>query len=227
MREIIPVPVYEAIARHLRSSGRSAQKSWETNRAAEDALTGAAFAEFTTYRTRHHYAGGHEWRWRVKAYKFVSGGEGSEEKNTGADGIIELEVHHFATGQVETKALLVQAKKIWTGRNKKLLDQVKDMESLAKGGSAALDYLPTGYIAVSGREVLVAEGDFRRVPRSEVVPLGEFLADRFLACEVGTRGLYYEPRRHLLHIPPSDVSPDAVLFLIRERLRIEVEEMRQ
>jgi hypothetical protein len=48
MREIIPEPVYESIARHLRNAGRQAQKSWEVNRAAEDALTGAAFAEFTT-----------------------------------------------------------------------------------------------------------------------------------------------------------------------------------
>jgi hypothetical protein len=138
-----------------------------------------------------------------------------------------VEVRHFGTGQVETKALLVQAKKVWTGRNKKLLAQVEVMESLAKGGSAALDYLPTGYIAVSGREVLASEGDLRRVPSSEVLPLGDFLADRFLACEVGTRGLYYEPRRHLLHIPSREGRPDAVFFLIRERLRIEVEELRQ
>ena len=194
-------------------------------RAAEDSLTGAAFAEFTTYRTRRYFPDGHEWRWRVKAYKFGSGGEDSEEKVTGADGIIEIEVRHFMTGKVETKALLVQAKKAWAGKSKKLLTQVSDMERLVKGSSAALDYLPTGYVAVSGREVLAAEGSLRRVPDSEVVPLGDFLADRFLPCEIGTRGLYYEPRRHLLHIPPGDGRPDAVLFLIRERLRIEVEEM--
>jgi hypothetical protein len=118
MREILPVPVYESIARHLRNASRRAQRSWETNRAAEDSLTGAAFAEFTTYSTRRYYVDGHEWLWRIKSYKFVSGGEGSEEKITGADGIIEIEVRHFVTGRVETKALLVQAKKVWTGRNK-------------------------------------------------------------------------------------------------------------
>jgi hypothetical protein len=224
MRKIIPEPVYEPIARHLRSAGRRAQRSWETNRAAEDSLTGAAFAELITYRTRRHYADGHEWLWRIKPYKFVSGGENSEEKITGADGIIEIEVRHSVTGHVETKALLVQAKKSWTGKNKKLLTQVSNMESLAKGSSAALDYLPTGYVAVSGPQVLAAEGDLRRVPDSEVMPLGDFLADRFLPCEVGTRGLYYEPRRQLLHIPSGDGRPDAIFFLIRERLRIEVEQ---
>jgi hypothetical protein len=98
------------------------------------------------------------------------------------------------------------------------------MESIVKGSSAALDYLPTGYMVVSGREVLAAEGDLRRVPSSEVIPLGDFLAGHFLPCEVGARGLYYEPRRQLLHIPPGDGRPDAILFLVRERLRIEVEE---
>ncbi len=131
------------------------------------------------------------------------------------------------TGRVETKALLVQAKKFWAGRSKKLLTQVGNMEALVKGSSAALDYLPTGYVAVSGREVLAAEGDLRKVPISEVVSLGNFLADRFLSCEIGTRGLYYEPRRQMLHIPPDEGRPNAVLFMIRERLRIEVEERSQ
>lgn len=226
MRESIPSSVFGSIARHFRSASRGAQRSWETNRAAEDSLTGAAFAAFTTHRTRRYLSDGNEWRWRVQAYKFASGGKDSEEKITGADGIIEIEVRHSVTGQAESKALLVQAKKAWTGRNKKLLTQVGDMERLAKGSSAALDYLPTGYVAVTGREVLAAEGNLRRVPDPEVVPLGDFLAERFLPCEVGTRGLYYEPRRHLLHLPPLDGGADAVLFVIRERLRINVEEIR-
>jgi hypothetical protein len=226
MRTLLPQPVFDAVAGHLRQHGRRAHRDWVVNQAHEDSLTGAAFADFRTRRTRRVYVNGQEWLWRVRTRKFGSGGERSEEKLTGADGIIEIEVRHAATGHVEVKGLLVQAKKQWAGKKRELLEQVGDMEHLAPGCSAAIDYAPNGYTGIDGRAVLAAGGDRRLVEDVADLPLGDFLADRFLPCEVGLRGLYYEARRHILHLLVAPGKPEAVMFRIRDRMRIEIEEIR-
>jgi len=224
MNKLLPAPVFDEISRHLRQSGRRAHRDWVANEANEDSLTGAVFADFRTRRTRRVYADGQEWLWRVTTRKFGSGGKNSEERLTGADGIIEVEIRHKPTGQVERKALLVQAKKLWSAKNKKLFEQVSEMEKLAPGSSTAIDYSPNGYIGIDGRSVFAAAGDRRSVEGTAELPLGDFLADRFLVCEVGLRGLYYEPRRRMLHLPAAPERPEAVAFLIHERMRIEVVE---
>jgi len=68
-------------------------------------------------------------------------------------------------------------------------------------------------------------GDRRNVKSAAQLPLGDFLADRFLSCEVGLRGLYYEPRRRMLHLPSAPGLPEALAILIPERMRIEIEEI--
>ena len=227
MIRIVPKPVYDAVASHLRCSGARAHRIWEVNKAHEDSLTGAAFADFQTRRTRRVFVNDREWCWRIRARKFGSGGRGSEEKRTGADGIVEIEVRHLSTGLVERKSLLVQAKKEWSGTDRTLLDQVRKMEGIAAHSSAAIIYSPSGYQGVDGGYVLSAEGDRRQLSDNQVLPLGVFLADRFLACEVGCRGLYYDPRRQLLHLPTKPECPDAVRFVSPERMRIEIEEIPQ
>ena len=220
----LPRTVYEAIANHLRTVGRRAHRGWEVNQANEDSLTGATFSELQTRRTRHVRVDGLDWLWRVKSYKFGSGGRGSQEKRMGADGIIEIEVTHRDSGEIEHKSLLIQAKKQWTGKDSRLLDQINRMEELAPGSSAAVNYNPQGYSGVSGQDVLVAEGSRNRLQNNQIVSLGDFLADRYLACQVGVKGLYYDSRRRQLRLPPQPNAPDAIEFMIQERLRIEIEE---
>jgi len=217
--------VFDPIARHFKKVGRRAHRDWGVNKAHEDSLTGAAFADFHMRRSRKVLVDSTEWRWRVRTRKFGSGGKASEERRTGADGIVEIEVRHLPSGMLDLKGLLVQAKKEWSGADPRLAGQVRRMEELAPGCSAAVDYSPRGYSAAAGTVVLEAEGNRRRVPDSDVVPLGDFLADRFLPCEVGLRGLYYDARRELLHLPPNPARPDAVALFIPERLRIEVVEI--
>jgi hypothetical protein len=100
------------------------------------------------------------------------------------------------------------------------------MESLAPGASAALDYSPSGYICADGQSVIAADGNRRSLAEGKAVPFGEFLAERFLTCEVGLRGLYYEAHRKLLHLPAANGGPEALEYLIPERMRIEIEEIR-
>jgi len=216
--------LYEDLADHLRTRGRRAHRAWDVNQANEDSLTGAAFAEFHTSRTRRVVANGQEYAWRVRAYKFGSGGLSSQERRTGADGIIEIEVLHHSTGNVEHKSLLVQAKKEWTGTDSRLVQQVERMESLVPGSSAAIDYGPRGYSGVSGHDILQSHGNRRLLSDRQISPLGDFLADQFLTCHVGVQGLFYDPRRKQLHLPRQPNAPDAIRFMIPERLRIEIEE---
>lgn len=220
----LPPPVYGAIAEHLRTKGQRLHRDWEVNHVHEDSLTGAAFVDLCTRRTRRVITSDRIWHWKIQARKFGSAGRRSEEKRYGADGIIEIEVRHSATRTVERKAILIQAKKEWKGKNPRLLDQVRTMEGFAEGSSVVVDYSPDGYSAVIGRDVLEAAGDLNRLPAGKKMPFGKFLADQFLACTVGIRGLYYHPRRRLLILPPRPGIPDAIESIIPERLRIEIQE---
>jgi hypothetical protein len=204
--------------------GRRAHRNWEVNKANEDSLTGAAFSDLTTRHTRRVQVNGREWVWKVKSRKFGSGGKGSQEKRTGADGIIEIEVTHRGSGNIEHKSLLVQAKKQWTGRDSRLFDQVSKMEEIAPSSSAIFDYTPDGYSGISGHDVVAAEGNRNHLRDDQVTSLGDFLADRYLACQVGVKGLYFDPVRKLLHLPPQPNAPNAIPFSVPERLRIEVKE---
>lgn len=221
----LPRNVYEAVAEHLRSVGRRAHRHWETNQAHEDSLTGALFSQLTTHRTRRISGDHGKWLWRIKAYKFGSGGRGSQEKMIGADGILEIEIWHHGSGTIDQKSLLIQAKKQWSGRDTRLVKQINSIEHIAPGSSAAFDYGPDGYSAVKGKHVLTAEGYRNDLADRQIEPLGDFLADQFLACTAGVKGLYYDPRRKLLHPPVQLTGPSAVEFIVPERLRIEIEEM--
>jgi hypothetical protein len=225
MRDVLPPAVFDDVSAHLRRCGTRAHRDWHINKAHEDSLTGVVFRDFATRRSRRVYVNGDRWDWRIRTQKFGSGGANSEEKLSGANGIVEVEVRHIASGAVERKGLLVQAKKGWSGTNAKLLTQVRDMERIAPGSSAAFDYGPDGYTAVDGQAVIEAKGNRRIVDGAHDMPLGKFLSDRFLACEIGLRGLLYDPRRHILHLPTATGRPDASVFLIPERMKIEIEEI--
>jgi hypothetical protein len=221
----LPRNVYEAVGKHLRSVGRRAHRDWEINQAHEDSLTGALFSQLATHRTRRISVDRGEWLWRIKAYKFGSGGRGSQEKLIGADGILEVEIWHHGSGTIDHKSILIQAKKQWAGRDARLVKQINSIESIASGSSVAFDYGPDGYSAVRGQHVLTAEGYKYQLSGHQIEPLGDFLADQFLACTAGVKGLYYDPRRKLLHPPVQPTGPSAIEFIVPERLRIEIEEM--
>jgi len=106
----------------------------------------------------------------------------------------------------------------------RLLEQVRRMESLANNCSAVIDYSSTGYTAVAGTDVIVAGANRRALPSQSLTSLGDFLADRFLGCQVGYRGLYYDAHCRLLTLPPRLGHTDVVAFFVSDRLRIEIEE---
>jgi hypothetical protein len=53
--------------------------------------------------------------------------------------------------------------------------------------------------------------------------LGNYLADYFLPCKVGKRGLYYDANREMLIIPDETNGFIALKKQLHHRLRIEVQ----
>lgn len=201
--------------------GNHAQSGWEAGNAEEDTLTGHLGGQLQTRRTRNILVNGHQWRWRVRYTKFRGRGRNAFEKRSGADGIVELEVVRTAEQIALYKGMLFQAKKIVGNRDARLIEQVGKMEQIAVGSSAVFEYGPNGYFAGDGR--LYLRDQDPAALREQRLPLGSFLGDRFLPCESGLRGMYYDGVRGELLVPTPEGGVRAVLVELRNRIMIQVE----
>ncbi|HTG33574.1 MAG TPA: hypothetical protein VLB76_11665 [Thermoanaerobaculia bacterium] len=222
MRDILPDEVFDEIAAHIRNRVPHAEEGWKAGSAEEDTITGDLGSAL---RTRHPHSittGGVDYKWSLSYKKFLSKSKRSVEKRLGADGIFQVEYEDLATGEMTTKGLLFQSKNQWTGRNKKLLSQTDDMERFLPGGGAVFDYSPRGYTACDAAQAIAAEGRRSSVPQSEMLPLGDYLINRFMECTSGVRGIYYDATRNVLLVPDQRNGFDEHRFFIETRFRIEV-----
>jgi len=220
LRDIIPQPVYDAIWAHLTQGARNAVSGWDDASEDEDTLTGDFGALLRIEWSRPIAADGETWRWRVRYKKFRGRGGGALERETGADGIFQIEVTRG--DEKAFKGLLFQAKKLG-GSNGRLSPQVERMESLAPGSSAVFEYGPPVYRAASGQGYLQAGSPSLRHKAPNLRPLDSFLGDEFLPCNAGHRGLYYDALRGLLLLPTGT----ALRVSVRHRVTIEAEEFRR
>ncbi len=225
MRENIPEPVFEAIQEHLRTVGDTAESAWTAASAEEDTLTGDLCGRLRTEPHRIRVRRSEQWEWSIRYKKFRGRGKDAFEKRSGADGIIDIEV----TRDEEKfyKGLLFQAKKGDLRVDAELTEQILKMEKLARGSSAIFEYRKDGYRAIPG-EVFLEHRSKRRSDRRVVIqsnehPLGSFLSDEFLPCNIGLRGMYYDANRELLLIPGR---ARALRVELQHRLRIDVERLR-
>jgi len=158
-------------------------------------------------------ATGESWRWRIRYTKFRGRGPNAFEKESGADGIFQIEVAHGP--ELQYKGLLFQAKKAGS-LNGELRAQVQLMETLVPGGSAVFEYGPNLYRAAAADAYLAArQGSLETVMR----PLATLLAVDFLSCGIGQRGLYFEAVRGLLRRP----NGAALRASLAHRIEIDVE----
>lgn len=205
----IPRAVKDAIKAYLREQGNSAQTDYAEASGSEDTLTGAFGKHLKKDPTG--VRGERGWKWRIRWRKVRSSSRRSaEEKHTGADGIIQLEVFH-ADGNVFTKGLLFQAKKEDDKDLTRLKEQCGKMEKLAPSGSAIFVYGSGCYF---GRPSTTWD----RMSNASVSAsrIGDFLADEFMDCRVGQEGLFYEAERGTLVVPPD--ADRGNLRRIREKL---------
>lgn len=219
MLDIIPTMVFGEVQAHLRERSREAQSGWESASDEEDALTGDFCGSLRT-EWREARAADERWRWKVQYKKFRGRGEGALGKHIGADGVVQIAVH-TPGGVVVSKGVLFQAKKVRGSSRSDLREQVEKMEGLAPGGSAVFEFGPDGYHAASG-SAIISEMNARpaRIPHPRN-PIGEYLADQFLPCASGLRGMYYDAVRQNL-IVPVDGAIRIVPVSLRYRLRVDI-----
>lgn len=198
MKDLLPAPVYGAIEDHIAQRARRAQEGWEGGSDDEDTLTGELGATFRTAWSASIRINGDMWSWRMSYKKFRGHGPGAFEKESGADGIMQVEV--TLGSKVQFKGLLFQAKKIGQ-LDGNLESQVKRMEEIASRGSAVFEYGPDSYRAISGHDYLAEASSGRPRTAPQLRPLGEFLAGDFLSCNYGLRGMHYDALRGLLSVP--------------------------
>lgn len=152
----------------------------------------------------------------------LNGRPGALEHRIGADGIFQVEVHLQNESVLVPKGVLFQAKKYRGSSRSELIEQVTEMERIAPGGSAVFEFGPDGYRGASGRDILVMrEPNQRGIPHPQE-RLSEYLADNFLPCRSGLRGMYYDAVRENLTVPLEEGGVRVMEIELRHRIAVQV-----
>ena len=219
MQNQMPSQVFAAIQNHLRTASELGEHGWEAGEDEEDTLTGHYLGKLQTDHWKVFFTPVGRWRWRVIYKKFASKSLDAPEKHLGADGIVQIEIEDVRRRELQYKGLLFQAKKRGKYQKKQLLKQAKQMEEIVPGGSAVFEYGPRQYFGIEAEIVL----GHKRLEDSndEATRLGDFLADKFMPCTVGRRGLHYTGRALL--VPEETNSVARIRKKLKHRLTILVQ----
>ncbi len=222
MRDVIPDDVLREIQAHIHTRIRHAEEGWDAGSDEEDTLTGDLGGSLRTPGWVESAQNGNHWRWRISYKKFRGRGGNAPESITGADGIFQVEVRP-GIGPVEVvKGLLFQGKKYRGSARGDLMEQVTEMEQTAPGGSAVFEFSPNGYKAASGRSILERrKRQPAQIPHPEAT-LDGYLADQFLPCTSGLRGMYYDAVRGILVVPMENGEVKFVQVSLRHRIALQV-----
>lgn len=218
MKGVIPNTLMNEIAEHLRQGVKDGEGGFANARADEDTVTGDLGG---CLRTKSGWVNGtydgKKCRWRVQYTKFRGRGKGAEEKQLGADWIIEIEVEDMTTGDMIRKGLLAQSK-----MEGKSIDpsQCEKMEELTPGNSMVFEYGEDGYYSEPSSEALKNKGKHRK-NRPNRSRLGESLAGDFLECRTGQRDLYYDAVRKILVTPKNNNT--VTRLDVAQRLSIDIQ----
>lgn len=223
IRKAIPSGVLAAIQEHIRRSSEKGESGWRNAPSSEDTLTGHLGASMQIGWSEPSEDSGYFWRWRVEYRKFSGGNQNSsEEKPTGSDGIIQIEIDRFkvevspsspSTVSLENlelestfrKGLLFQAKRLDSTERERLVRQLEVMERVAPVGGCYFEYGPRVYRAATAKNVIEVDGFTKNLGDEYFKRLGDFLCDDFLECKSGVEGLWvkFDSTPHELHFPES------------------------
>jgi hypothetical protein len=205
----IPATFPEKVREELRSQILGAcdlaAEGFNSAKGREDAVTGALGERLRLKEKLVAVDGDGTWRFSISWNKFRNAkGRSGEEREIGADGIIQFELFSDYGEEVYTKGLLFQSKMDDDRDYRRLHKQCENMEAVAKNCSAVIQYSEDGYMAMDGSQAL---GQFNRVAstmpdfEADGKHLGKYITDRFLTCEVGQEKLYYEHKTETLFVP--------------------------
>lgn len=242
IREAVTGGVLDYIREYIRRASLQGERGWRAAQHDEDTLTGHWGGALQTGWSEPVDDSGYLWRWRIDYRKFSAGNQKtSEEKPTGSDGIVQIEVERtrietspisLNTVKVENveveyvfrKGILFQAKRTDSTERKRLLGQLSEVEKLTPGNGSYFEYGPDHYRAALAERVLRLEGFTTQLEVSEFPRLGDFLADEFLPCKVGVEGMYvdFDSEPHELHFPTQTEDIKRVQAELNHGLRIKV-----
>jgi predicted transcriptional regulator len=189
IQDLLPPPVFQSIQSHLRTKSKQGEGAWECADQEEDSITGHFCGQLYTPRWIKDNAGGEDWEFRVTYKKFRSKGKDAEEKILGADGIVEVHIEKKSLEEKHVKGLLFQAKKSNDTRGKKLEEQAEKMARVVKNASCIFEYGKEFYAYDAS---LIAKRASKKDIRESKNPIGDFLADTYLTCEIGKIGMSYD-----------------------------------
>ena len=216
MIQTMPPKLFEEIQKRLRTRSLIGEEGWYSGSDEEDTLTGDYCSSLRSSWKKRKFEK-ENWAWRITYKKFRSKGRDAEEKILGADGIVQLELINEQSKTLEAKGLLFQAKKTGNRDWAKLKEQCESMEKIAKNCSAVFEYGEEQYVSYSARQLILSTA----IDRTRI-RIGDYLADRFMACSVGKRGLYYDAVRHVLIVPHATSGVIQMRLRLKHRLKIEV-----
>jgi hypothetical protein len=221
MRKDLPPRVFRDLQDYLREGCARGEEGWESGSDEEDTLTGDLGGSLRCPWQELGGEAGKRWRFRVTYKKFRGRGRGADESIFGADGILEVQIEDRHTSTKHGKGVLFQAKKKGDSRKRKLLEQASRMERIAQNGSAIFEYGPNEYAAFDASEL----GGGRRLPvgGESWARLGDYLADRFLPCDVGKRGMFFDAVGRAIVYTDDTGDVIRARATMKHRLRIEVE----
>jgi hypothetical protein len=203
----LPTLVRDFIEDRYLAGTANAEAQYQNAAGDEDTLTGALGALIATSQPVSFRFGLIEIVVQISYRKLRGRGKDAPEKRFGADGIFQLQVTWPGRSTFQ-KGLPFQSKKNWKGRNSELTRQAKDMLNTV-GGGIVIDYTPNGYKACEIAHVIETHGNRRAVDRAgHLEPLGQLLAHRFLDCQVGIQGLYYDDQNEKFLQPLADREID-------------------
>ncbi len=223
MLDVIPAVVVAKIMEHLRAGCERAEHGWTAGSEEEDTLTGDLGGSLRSGWSETMVDNYERWRWKLTYKKFRGRGAGATEKIIGADGIFQIEVEDRVTGRNFNKGLLFQAKKVEAKDRRQLLSQAHKMEALVPRGSAVFEYGPRGYHAADASKVIAAKGRLTADDQRQPEQLGDYLAERFVPCEIGIKGLFYDAVRGTLVVPNETNGVIQFRSQLAHRFKIEVQ----
>lgn len=204
MRDILPSTVMASLRDRYLAAVSDAESTFWMNSGDEDSLTGALGQAMAMPRTQMFPTPEGTYAVDIGYTKLRGRGKNAPERIYGSDGIFQISIFDENGNVIRSKGLPFQSKKNWKGKNKKLSNQVKDMERFTPGG-IVIDFNSASYGACRARDVIQVEGDRAQIKSdSKLHRLGQLLGDEFLECKVGVLNLFYDPEKELYKIDGGD-----------------------
>ena len=178
----IPYKLRKEIQDQIIINSLRGEKGWRFGQRDEDSLLGDYLGNLRTDK-RIFMDGNKSYEWESLYHKIQGKGKNAYEKLIGADAIITFEITNNTNYEKTVKSLIFQAKK--EGNTNGLQDQKAKMDIIAPRGNFILTCGGNGYTA-------------QTKIGGEKTKIGNFLANKFIECEIGIEGFEYNEKNHTI-----------------------------